>query len=140
MSCSRVVGLSVMGAGTASFCLTVGALAQRAQPDPPFAHVAELKARQSAKIRELREALVTAGFTTLNEQARALGLSRSPAWTILNGTIKAPVSRPPSSIKCCWHHGFPRSPARKSLNTLRKVKPAIALLARCYGLARSVSG
>jgi hypothetical protein len=79
-----------MGTGKASFCMTVAALAQRALPHPyPRFSLAELKARQSAKMRELREALATAGFTTLNEQARALGLSRSTAWTILNGNHKS---------------------------------------------------
>jgi hypothetical protein len=50
--------------------------------------VAELKARQSAKIRELREALVAAGYASLDEQAKVLGLSRSTAWTIVNGRHK----------------------------------------------------
>jgi hypothetical protein len=48
----------------------------------------EMKARQSAKIRELREALVAAGFLTLDEQSKALGLSRSTTWTILKGNHK----------------------------------------------------
>jgi hypothetical protein len=51
--------------------------------------LAELKAQQSAKIRELREALVAAGYTALDEQAKVLGLSRSTAWTILNGRHKS---------------------------------------------------
>ena len=48
----------------------------------------EMKARQSAKIRELREALVAAGFLTLDDQSKALGLSRSTTWTILKGNHK----------------------------------------------------
>jgi predicted DNA-binding transcriptional regulator AlpA len=48
-----------------------------------------MKARQSAKIRELREALVASGFLTLDEQSKALGLSRSTTWTILKGNHKA---------------------------------------------------
>jgi hypothetical protein len=39
-------------------------------------------------MRKLREALVTAGFAALDEQANVLGLSRSTAWTILNGSHK----------------------------------------------------
>ena len=47
-----------------------------------------MKARQTAKIRELRDALVAAGFVALDEQARALGLCRSTTWTILRGNHK----------------------------------------------------
>ena len=45
---------------------------------------ADVKARQSSKIRELGEALITAGFVSLDAQARVLGLPRSTAWTILS--------------------------------------------------------
>jgi predicted DNA-binding transcriptional regulator AlpA len=48
----------------------------------------EMKARQSCKIRELGDALITAGFLTLDEQARALGLSRSTAWAVLKANHK----------------------------------------------------
>jgi hypothetical protein len=50
---------------------------------------AERKALQSAKIKELRLALLSAGVLTLDEQAQALGLCRSTAWTILKGNHKA---------------------------------------------------
>ena len=46
------------------------------------------KALQSAKIRELRQALVARGFSTLSQQAMALGLSRSTAWSVLKGNHK----------------------------------------------------
>ena len=46
------------------------------------------KARQSSKIRELGDALVTAGFVMLDEQAQAIGLCRSTTWTILKGNHK----------------------------------------------------
>ena len=49
---------------------------------------AELKARQSAKIRELKQVLVNAGIVTLDKQAKALALSRSTTWTILKGNHK----------------------------------------------------
>ena len=55
----------------------------------PVTLVAALKARQAAKIRELGDALVTAGFATLDEQAEVLGLSRSTTWTILKANHKA---------------------------------------------------
>ena len=48
----------------------------------------ELKARQSFKIIEIGEALITAGFVSLDAQAKALGLPRSTAWTILSATHK----------------------------------------------------
>src|SRR5262245_8017318 len=47
-----------------------------------------MKARQASKIRELGDALVTAGFVSLDQQARVLGLCRSTTWTILKGNHK----------------------------------------------------
>src|SRR5437870_3903816 len=58
----------------------------RQRPLPPSAR---MKARQSSKIRELVEAVKSAGFSTLDEQAKALGLSRSTAWTIRKTSHKA---------------------------------------------------
>jgi predicted DNA-binding transcriptional regulator AlpA len=48
----------------------------------------EMKARQNLKIREIGNALRTTGFLALDEQADALGLSRSTTWTILRGRHK----------------------------------------------------
>src|SRR3979411_3041973 len=48
-----------------------------------------MKAQQSSKIREIGEAPVAAGFRALDEQAEALGLSRSTTWTILKGSHKS---------------------------------------------------
>jgi len=50
--------------------------------------VAKMKARQSAKIREIADALISAGFPTIDTQAKILGVCRSTAWTILNSTHK----------------------------------------------------
>jgi hypothetical protein len=47
-----------------------------------------MKAQQSAKIREICESLVAAGLLTLDDQAEALGLSRSTTWVILKGNHK----------------------------------------------------
>jgi hypothetical protein len=47
-----------------------------------------MKARQSSKIRELGDALVATGFLTLDQQANALGLSRSTTWTVLKASHK----------------------------------------------------
>ena len=49
---------------------------------------ATMRARQQSRIRELREALVAAGFVALDEQANALGLSRSTTWTIVKANHK----------------------------------------------------
>ena len=50
--------------------------------------LADMKARQVAKMREIRDALVAEGCANLNEQAAALGLSRSTTWTIMSGSHK----------------------------------------------------
>ena len=51
--------------------------------------IADLKARQSEKIRQLGDALIAAGFHGLDDQAKALGLSRSTTWTILKASHKS---------------------------------------------------
>jgi hypothetical protein len=48
----------------------------------------DAKERQCSKIKELSNALVAAGFLSLDEQATALGLSRSTTWTILRAKHK----------------------------------------------------
>jgi hypothetical protein len=55
----------------------------------PYSLNAEMKARQSSKIRELTEAVEAAGFLTLDEQAKVLGVPRSTAWTIRRASHKA---------------------------------------------------
>ena len=47
-----------------------------------------MKARQLAKLRELKEALGTAGIHTLDEQAKAFGLNRITTWVFLRGNHK----------------------------------------------------
>jgi hypothetical protein len=61
----------------------------RARTQRPLLPTARMKARQSSKIRELAEAVKSAGFLTLDEQAKALGLPRSTAWTIRKASHKA---------------------------------------------------
>ena len=46
------------------------------------------RAVQSSKIRELKDVLVASGYVALDEQADALGLCRSTAWTIIRGAHK----------------------------------------------------
>jgi len=48
-----------------------------------------MKIRQSCKIKELGDALVSEGFLTLDKQADALGIGRSTAWTILRANHKS---------------------------------------------------
>jgi predicted DNA-binding transcriptional regulator AlpA len=55
---------------------------------PNLRVIADSKARQSAKIRQLGEALVAAGYHRLDEQAKVLGLSRSTTWTLLKANHK----------------------------------------------------
>ena len=61
----------------------------QARTERPLPLTARMKARQSSKIRELAEAVKSAGFLTLDEQAKALGLPRSTAWTIRKASHKA---------------------------------------------------
>ena len=48
-----------------------------------------VKARQASKIREIGDALIALGYLALDEQAKALGLARSTAWTILQANHKS---------------------------------------------------
>ena len=54
----------------------------------PTGEPQDMKERQACKIKELAVTLVTAGFVALDEQAKALGLSRSTTWTILQAKHK----------------------------------------------------
>jgi hypothetical protein len=51
--------------------------------------LSEMKARQSAKIAEIREVLIAAGFDTLQKQATVLRLSRSTTWSVLQADHKS---------------------------------------------------
>ena len=46
------------------------------------------RALQASKIREIGKALRAAGYLHIDAQAEALGVSRSTAWTILQGSHK----------------------------------------------------
>lgn len=58
------------------------------QPRRPQS-LAAMKLWQAARIREIANALTASGFYTLDEQARALGVSRSTAWSILKSAHKS---------------------------------------------------
>ena len=62
--------------------------AQRSSQRNGTSVVTEMKSRQAAKIRELRQSLIDAGFVTLDQQSEALGLARSTTWTILRASHK----------------------------------------------------
>jgi len=47
------------------------------------------KARQAAKLAEIREALVAAGYDTTAKQAAVLGVCRATAWVVLNRDKRA---------------------------------------------------
>ena len=51
--------------------------------------VTELKSKQCAKIKEIRTALISLGYLSLDEQAAVLGLGRSTAWAVMKGNHKA---------------------------------------------------
>ena len=53
------------------------------------ARPSHVKARQASKIREIGDALIALGYLVLDEQAKALGLARSTAWTILQANHKS---------------------------------------------------
>lgn len=74
---------------------------QRQPPDSSATHLKQpgwdkgdrgavgvMRIRQSAKIREVGEALAAAGYLCLDEQARVLGLPRSTTWTLLRANHK----------------------------------------------------
>jgi len=48
-----------------------------------------MKARQCAKIREIGEALRGAGFVSLDQQAKVLGIGRSTVWCLLRANHKS---------------------------------------------------
>ena len=47
------------------------------------------KARQAAKLAEIRAALVAAGYDTTAKQAAVLGVHRATAWVVLNRDKRA---------------------------------------------------
>ena len=55
----------------------------------PCNRIKDYKARQTIRIKEVGAALAASGLVALDEQARALGLSRSTAWAVLKANHKA---------------------------------------------------
>ena len=42
----------------------------------------------TVRLQDIGDALVAAGYTSLDDQAKALGVTRSTAWNIVNGKNK----------------------------------------------------
>jgi hypothetical protein len=63
--------------------------AGREQEPRRLAGANSAKALRSLKLQQIGHELAAAGLIALDQQARALGLSRSTAWTILTGRHKA---------------------------------------------------
>ena len=80
----------------------------------------DMKSRQTAKMREMVEALVAAGYDSLDSQAAALGLSRSTTWTIIKATHKARGFLRKHSSACFPHRVFTLTYAERSSNTSRE--------------------
>jgi hypothetical protein len=59
---------------------------------PPIA--TGMRSKQTERLKELRTALLDSGLGCLDRQAAALGLSRSTAWFVLQGTHKSSGLRP----------------------------------------------
>ena len=79
--------MTVMSCAPSNFDLRLKAHMNPYQPRRPS--LAAMKVRQSTSIREIANAIVAAGFVALDEQANALGLSRSTTWTIIKGCHKS---------------------------------------------------
>ena len=59
----------------------------RKNPGERLHALRDLTARKT-KIQDITEALISSGYTSLDRQAKALGLCRSTAWTIIRSTHK----------------------------------------------------
>jgi hypothetical protein len=91
------------------------------------------KARQAAKLAEIRETLVAAGYDTVAKQAAVLGVCRNTAWVVLNRD-KKPVLRLASSNVFFHRRIFRQQCDAKSKSTFRKGSVA------CIGMARQRHG
>jgi hypothetical protein len=79
----------------------------------PATSLAAMKALQCRKIQTFKNALFEAGVVTLDAQAKALGLCRSTAWTVLRGSHKGSGLSASLIHRMLGHAGLP--------NTVRNV-------------------
>src|SRR4030088_1148015 len=85
------------------------------------------KARQAIRIKEIGAALAADGFVTVDEQARALGLSRSSAWAVLKADHKASGLTVPTINRML---SSPELPPRARVTILTYIEENIARLSR----------
>src|SRR6516162_6167348 len=95
--------------------------------------IAAAKARRSIKLREVEVALRRAGLIALDEQARALGLSRTTTWKILRGNRR---SSEPSAATINRILGAPRLPLPVRIKILEYVQERVSGV---YGHSKSQS-
>jgi len=69
--------------------------------------LAEMKTRQSVKIREIMNALSSAGFRSLDAQAEVLGLSRSTTWTLRQDNHKTTGLSAKVICRILWQRELP---------------------------------
>jgi hypothetical protein len=73
-------------------------------------HLNTSSARRTIPVKDISDALVGAGYTSLDEQARALGIHRATAWTIMRnkhklGRLNAKTTERMGQILTC-HRAF----------------------------------
>jgi len=117
-------GKRCMGSHPSGVFRRSSAARMQARTQRPLPLTASMKARQSSKIRELAEAVKSAGLLTLDEQAKALGLLEAPLLPFLGLAIKLPAFQRRSSIVCWPRRSCHRLPEPRSSNTSRKKLPA----------------
>jgi hypothetical protein len=78
------------------------------------------RSRQWAKIREIIDALHTVGFATLDEQAHALGLSRSTTWSITRGLHKNSGLSTTTIHKILCHRSLPTAVRKKLIEYIEE--------------------
>jgi predicted DNA-binding transcriptional regulator AlpA len=89
----------------------------------PCIRIKDHKARQAIRIKELGAALAADGFVTLDEQARALGLSRSTAWAVLKANHKTSDLAAPTINRML---SSPELPPRARLTILTYIEEKLA--------------
>jgi hypothetical protein len=79
-----------------------------------------MRARQTQRIRDIRAALIDSGFVSLDQQAAALGLSRSTTWAILQGNHKCTGLRAALVARMLASPRLPRAARTTLLNYIHQ--------------------
>ena len=71
--------------------------------------------RYAVKIQHIVDAIVAAGYLSLDSQAKALGVKRSTAWTIIKTKHKLPdaCKSGAAAIRSCGYSTVPRRKVRR---------------------------